>query len=199
MALARPIRSICVYCGSSPGVDPHHVTTAAEVGTALAAAGMQLVYGGASVGVMGALADAALAGGGRVIGVLPRGLFRREVAHQGLTELHEVESMHERKQLMFDLADAFVALPGGLGTLEELAEVTTWAQLGIHTKPIAVLDVAGFWTPLLDFLDSLVVEGFLPEATRQLILQVERVDGLLDALAAYQPPPAEGALTPGEI
>jgi uncharacterized protein (TIGR00730 family) len=165
----------------------------------LAGAGVQLVYGGASVGVMGALADAALAGGGRVIGVLPRGLFRREVAHQGLTELHEVRSMHERKQLMFDLSDAFVALPGGLGTLEELAEVTTWAQLGIHAKPIAVLDVGGFWTPLLDFLDSLVVEGFLPETSRQLILQVDRVDGLLDTLATYQPRPAEGDLTAEEI
>ena len=193
------IGSVCVYCGSSPGVDPRHVEVAAELGRVLAAAGVRLVYGGGSVGVMGALADAVLAEGGRVVGVLPRGLFRREVAHQGLTELHEVGSMHERKQLMFDLADAFVALPGGLGTLEELAEVTTWAQLGIHAKPIAVLDVGGFWTPLLDFLDSLVVEGFLPETSRQLILQVEAVDRLLDALAAYEPRPAESALTPDEM
>ena len=193
------IGSVCVYCGSSPGVDPRHVEVAAELGRVLAAAGVRLVYGGGSVGVMGALADAVLAEGGRVVGVLPRGLFRREVAHQGLTELHEVGSMHERKQLMFDLAEAFVALPGGLGTLEELAEVTTWAQLGIHAKPIAVLDVGGFWTPLLDFLDSLVVEGFLPETSRQLILQVEAVDRLLDALAAYEPRPAESALTPDEM
>jgi len=194
-----PVASVCVYCGSSPGIDGRHVAVARELGDMLAAADVQLVYGGASVGVMGALADAVLAGGGRVIGVLPRGLFRREVAHPGLTELHEVGSMHERKQLMFDLADAFVALPGGLGTLEELAEVTTWAQLGIHAKPIAVLDVHGFWTPLLNFLDSLVVEGFLPETSRQLVLQVDQVAGLLDALAAYQPPPPEGALTPEEI
>ena len=199
MAQAHPIRSVCVYCGSSAGVDPAHVSVATELGEVLAAAGVKLVYGGASVGVMGALANAVLAAGGEAVGVLPRGLFRREVAHTGLTELHEVGSMHERKQLMFDLADAFVALPGGLGTLEELAEVTTWAQLGIHGKPIAVLDVGGFWTPLLDFLDSLVVEGFLPEASRQLILQVEQVDRLLDALAAYQPPPSEGGLTPEEI
>ena len=193
------IGSVCVYCGSSTGTDPRHLVTAAELGRLLARSGVQLVYGGASVGVMGVLADAVLAEGGRAIGVLPRGLFRREVAHPGLTELHEVESMHERKQLMFDLADAFVALPGGLGTLEELAEVTTWAQLGIHHKPIAVLDVAGFWRPLLDFLDSLVVEGFLPETSRQLILQVDRVEDMLPALAAYEPPPSEGALTPEEI
>ena len=193
------IGSVCVYCGSSPGIDPRHVAMATELGGVLAGAGVRLVYGGGAVGVMGALADAALAGGGSVVGVLPRGLFQREVAHGHLTEMHEVGSMHERKQLMFDLADAFVALPGGLGTLEELAEVTTWAQLGIHRKPIAVLDVSGFWTPLLDFLDQLVVEGFLPETSRQLIMQVERVEDLLPALAAYQAPPAEGSLTAEEI
>jgi uncharacterized protein (TIGR00730 family) len=193
------IRSVCVYCGSSPGRDPRHARVAADVGRALAAAGVQVVYGGGSVGLMGAMADAALAAGGRVVGVLPRGLFRREVAHLGLTALHEVGSMHERKQLMFDLADAFVALPGGLGTLEELAEVATWAQLGIHDKPIAVVDVLGFWVPLLGFLDSLVTGGFLSPHSRRLILRVDRVDALLPALARYQPPPAEGALTAEEI
>jgi uncharacterized protein (TIGR00730 family) len=193
------IRSVCVYCGSSPGQDPRDARVAAEVGSALAGAGVQVVYGGGAVGLMGMLADAALAGGARVVGVLPRGLFRREVAHLGLTELHEVGSMHERKQLMFDLADAFVALPGGLGTLEELAEVATWAQLGIHDKPIAVVDVHGFWGPLLQFLDSLVAGGFLSRQSRRLIARVDRVDDLLPALARYHPPPAEGALTAEEI
>jgi uncharacterized protein (TIGR00730 family) len=194
-----PVRSLCVYCGSSPGTDPRHAAAAIELGTVLAAEGVQLVYGGGAVGLMGLLADAVLAGGGKVIGVLPRGLFSREVAHQGLTELHEVASMHERKQLMFDLADAFVALPGGLGTLEELAEVTTWAQLGIHRRPVAVLDVAGYWRPLADLLDGAVAGGFLPLHSRDLVLWVERVGDLLSALGAYQPPPAEGALTPEEI
>jgi uncharacterized protein (TIGR00730 family) len=140
-----------------------------------------------------------LAGGGEVIGVLPRGLFSREVAHTGVTQLIEVGSMHERKQRMTDLADAFVALPGGLGTLEELAEVTTWAQLGIHRRPVAVLDVTGYWQPLADLLDRAVTEGFLSEASRRLVLWVERVDDLLGALAAYAPPPAEGELTREEI
>jgi uncharacterized protein (TIGR00730 family) len=193
------IRSLCVYCGSSPGADRRHGQVARELGTLLAASGVQLVYGGASVGMMGSLADAALAGGGRVVGVLPRGLFRREVAHPGLTELHEVGSMHERKQLMFDLADAFVALPGGLGTLEELAEVATWAQLGIHSKPIAVLDPHGFWRLLLEFLDASVTEGFLSPRTRRLIVRVDRVGDLLAALDRYEAPPPEGALTAEEI
>jgi uncharacterized protein (TIGR00730 family) len=148
---------------------------------------------------MGAVADAALAGGGRVVGVLPRGLFSRELAHPGLTELHEVASMHERKQLMFDLSDGFVALPGGLGTLEELAEVATWAQLGIHGRPIAVVDPTGYWQPFAAFLERAVAEGFLRPASRDRMLWVDRVDDLLAALAAYQPRPAEGDLTPEEL
>lgn len=148
---------------------------------------------------MGVLADAALAGGGEVVGVLPRGLFSREVAHTGVTELIEVGSMHERKQRMFDLADAFVALPGGLGTLEELAEITTWAQLGIHRRPVAVVDVAGYWRPLADLLDRATAEGFISEASRRLVVWVERVDGLLPALEAYEPAPPEGRLTRDDI
>ena len=193
------IRSLCVYCGSSRGVDPRHTDVARRLGTLLAGEGIDLVYGGGSVGLMGAVADAALAGGGRVVGVLPRGLFARELAHPGLTELVEVASMHERKQLMFDRSDGFVALPGGLGTLEELAEVATWAQLGIHGRPIAVVDTGGYWQPLAAFLDRAVAEGFLRPPSRDRVLWVDRVDDLLPALAAYQPLPAEGDLTREEV
>jgi uncharacterized protein (TIGR00730 family) len=187
-----PIRSLCVYCGSSSGDDPRYTEVARQLGALLAAEAIELVYGGGAVGLMGVVADAALAGGGRVVGVLPRGLFSREVAHRTLTELHEVGSMHERKQLMVDLADGFVALPGGLGTLEELAEVATWAQLGIHSRPIAVVDVAGYWRPFAEFLDRAVADGFR-------LVWVDRVDDLLGALTAYEPPPAESDLTMEEI
>ena len=181
------VRAVCVYCGSSVGHDPRHAAAARDLGTLLAQRGIELVYGGGSVGLMGILADAALAAGGRVVGVLPKGLFSREVGHEGLTELHEVASMHERKQLMADRADAFVALPGGLGTLEELAEVATWAQLGIHRKPIVVVDVAGFWGPLAEVLDRAVTEGFLAPANRALVRWVDRVDEVLPAIAAADP------------
>jgi len=191
--------SLCVYCGSSPGLDPRHADAAIQLGSVLAAEGIQLVYGGGAVGMMGILADAVLAGGGRVVGVLPRGLFSREVAHAGLTELHEVASMHERKQLMVDLSDGFVALPGGLGTLEELAEVATWSQLGIHRLPVAVVDVAAYWQPLRAFLDGAVAGGFVTPESRDRILWVDRVDDLLDRLAAHRPPPPEGDLTRDEL
>jgi len=193
-----PVRSICVYYGSSSGNDGRHAAAARRLGTLFADRGIRLVYGGGAVGLMGALADAVLAGGGEVVGVLPRGLFRREVAHTGLTELIEVASMHERKQLMFDLSDAFVALPGGLGTLEELAEITTWAQLGVHTKPIVVLDEAGYWAGLRAFLDGAVAGGFLLAPSRDLIRWVDGVDGVLAAVASHRPPLPEGALTPDE-
>ena len=192
------IGSVCVYCGSSAGTDPRYRDAARRLGGRLAAEGVRLVYGGGAVGLMGELADAALAGGGEVVGVLPRGLFSREVAHPGLTELHEVASMHERKQLMFELSDAFVALPGGLGTIEELAEITTWAQLGIHRRPIAVVDVAGYWQPLRDLLARAADDGFLLPASRDLVVWVDEVDEVLAALASYRPPPPEGALTAGE-
>lgn len=184
-------RSLCVYCGSSPGFDPVHGDAARELGALLAANGIRLVYGAGAVGLMGIVADAVLAAGGEVVGVIPTGLFSREVGHRGLTELVEVGSMHERKQLMFELSDAFVALPGGYGTLEELAEMTTWAQLGIHSKPIAVLDVGGFWTPLLQFVDRAIAEGFVKEKQRGLIVAVDRVADLLGALAAYHVEPTE--------
>jgi uncharacterized protein (TIGR00730 family) len=159
------------------------------VGTLLARSGIRLVYGGGTVGLMGRVANAAMAAGGEVVGVIPRGLFEREVEHRGITELVEVTSMHERKQLMFDLADAFVALPGGLGTLEELAEVTTWAQLGIHAKPIAVLDLLGFWRPLLDWIDHAMTLGLIREKHRGLIVPVASVEELLPALTAYRAEP----------
>lgn len=164
------MRTVCVFCGSSDRVSPRYLDVARGFGALLAQEGLGLVYGGSSVGLMGACADAALAGGAEVTGVLPEGLFEREIAHRGLTKLLVVKSMHERKAGMAAHADAFVALPGGLGTLEELFEVLTWAVLGIHRKPIGLLDVDGFYAPLLSFLDGAVREGFLLPAHRSLLL-----------------------------
>jgi len=158
---------VAVYLGSSPGTRPEYAAAAAQTGRLLAEAGMGLVYGGASVGLMGVLADAALAAGGAVIGVIPGGLFDVEVAHRDLTRLEVVGSMHERKARMAELADGFAALPGGLGTLDELLEILTWQQLGLHRKPVALLDVGGFWEPLLGFVDGLVADGFVPAGSRQ--------------------------------
>ena len=148
----------------------------------MARRGLSLVYGGGSVGLMGELADAALRRGGRVIGVIPRSLWAREVNHTGLTELYEVGSMHERKQRMYDLSDAFIALPGGLGTLEELAEVATWSQLGLHSKPVVLLDVDGFWEPLVALLDRMVATGLLKPASRNLIQQARSANEALGVL-----------------
>ena len=182
------IRSLCVYCGSSVGRDPAHREAAAAVGTLMAASGVRLVYGGGAVGLMGVVADAVMAGGGEVIGVIPKGLFSNEVGHQGITELVEVDSMHQRKQRMAEEADAFLALPGGLGTLEELAEITTWAQLGIHAKPVGVLDLDGFWQPLLGFLDGAVEAGFLRPANRELVVRITDVDDVLAVLGGHHTP-----------
>ncbi len=173
--------AVCVYCGSSTGRDPVHAETARRVGRLLADSGIDLVYGGASVGLMGAVADGALAGRGRVIGVIPRGLFRSEVARRDLTELIEVNTMHERKRIMFERADAFVALPGGLGTLEEMTETATWMQLGIHSKPLVTLDVDGFWQPFHQMLDRFVELGFMK---RSPIVNVTTLEELLPALGA---------------
>jgi uncharacterized protein (TIGR00730 family) len=186
-----PIDAVCVYCGSSSGDSTAIRDAAAGLGKLLAERGIRLVYGGGSVGLMGILADAVLDAGGEVVGVIPKGLFAREVAHGGLTQMHEVSSMHDRKQLMHDLSDAFVALPGGLGTLEELAEITTWAQLGLHRKPIVVLDVDDFWEPLFALLDNAVRGGFLREENRMLVSRVSRVDQVLDAIARHDPPVLE--------
>ena len=192
------IASVCVFCGSSPARDPRYADLARALGTLLARRGTDLVYGGGSVGLMGEIADAALAAGGRVIGVIPTGLFSREVGHTSLTELHEVGSMHERKQLMYDLSDGFVALPGGLGTLEELAEVTTWSQLGLHAKPVVLLDVDGFWDPLAAQLDRMVAVGLLKPSNRELIQRAATPDEALSTLATARPPREEKWITPRE-
>jgi uncharacterized protein (TIGR00730 family) len=185
---ARSMQRICVFAGSSPGAQPEYAQAAGRLGRALAERGLGLVYGGSSVGLMGVLADAALGAGGEVIGVLPRGLFRREVAHTGLTHLHEVASMHERKSRMADLADAFIALPGGFGTFDELFEIVTWAQIGLHRKPIALLDVAGYFDPLLELVAHAAAEGFIPPANAGMLLVDRDPTALLDRLAAYTPP-----------
>ncbi len=186
------MQRICVFCGSSRGTRPAYAEAARALGTELARRKLGLVYGGSSIGLMGMLADAALAAGGEVIGVLPRGLFRREVAHTSLTELREVESMHERKALMAELADAFVALPGGYGTLDELFEIVTWAQLGLHRKPIGLLDVEQFFAQLLGYLRHVAQEGFIPSQHLNLLIRAETPAALLDHLLAYQPQPLAG-------
>jgi uncharacterized protein (TIGR00730 family) len=178
------VRAVCVFCGSSVPADARFRDAARALGALVASRDIALVYGGGRVGLMGELADAALARGGRVVGVIPAGLFAREVNHTGLTELREVASMHERKQMMYDLSDAFIALPGGLGTLEELAEVATWSQLGLHSKPVVLLDVGDFWNPLMTQLDRMVGTGLLKPANRDLIRHARSPEEALAVLAA---------------
>jgi uncharacterized protein (TIGR00730 family) len=191
MAETRAIRSVCVFCGSRPGADPAFGQAAADLGRAVAARGMTLVYGGARVGVMGVLADAALAAGARVVGVIPRALVSKEIAHDGLAELVLTGSMHERKDRMIALSDAFVCLPGGFGTYDELFEVVTLAQIGIHDRPIGLLDTRGFFAPLVALLQHTIANGFAaPEHERLLVVEPD-VDRLLDALVAFTPPPQE--------
>ncbi|HEU5320024.1 MAG TPA: TIGR00730 family Rossman fold protein [Methylomirabilota bacterium] len=182
------MKRICVFCGSSAGVRPEYAEAAREVAAELVGRGLGLVYGGGAVGLMGVLADAALAAGGEVIGVIPRPLASRELAHAGLTELHVVASMHERKATMARLVDGFVALPGGLGTLEETLEILTWAQLGIHTKPVGVLNVGGYYDGLRRFLRHAVAEGFVRPQYAALLLFAERPAQMLDRLAGWRPP-----------
>ena len=181
------MRRICVFSGSNPGRRPEYREAAQALGREMVARGLGLVYGGASVGMMGAIADSVLAGGGEVIGVIPRGLFRSEVAHEGLTQLHEVNSMHERKALMADLADGFIALPGGYGTFDELFEIITWEQLGIHTKPIGLLDVAGYFAPLLALIAHAVSQGFIPPRHSNIVIHESSPATLLDRLAMHRP------------
>jgi uncharacterized protein (TIGR00730 family) len=170
---------LCVFCGSATGTDPAHADLARALGTAMAARGVALVFGGGHVGLMGILADAVLAGGGEAIGVIPQALVDRELAHGGLTALHVTPTMHARKALMAELADGFVALPGGIGTLDEFFEIWTWAQLGIHAKPVALLDAGGFFAPLTGFLDGLVAQGFLRGEDRALLRVAGSVEELL--------------------
>tara|TARA_R110002124_G_scaffold62812_1_gene171607 strand:+ start:3166 stop:3747 length:582 start_codon:yes stop_codon:yes gene_type:complete len=179
---------ICVFCGSSAGNQPEYLDAAKQLGTALAKAGIDLVYGGAQVGLMGAVADAAIAAGGNVIGVIPRHLVERELAHTGLTELHEVSSMHERKAMMADLSDGFIALPGGVGTFEELFEVWTWGQLGHHQKPCALFNVSGYYDKLIAFLDHATTEGFMKQPYRDMLLVDAELDSLLSKVKHYEAP-----------
>lgn len=182
------LHTVCVYAGSSAGERPAYGEAAATLGRAIASSGRRLVYGGGAVGLMEVVADAALEAGGEVIGVIPRSLDEREIGHRGLTELRVVESMHERKMTMAELSDAFVALPGGVGTLEELVEVLTWTQLGLHDKPCSLLDVEGYYRPLLRFLDHAVAEGFLRAEHRGLLIAGDDPGELLERLAAWEAP-----------
>jgi uncharacterized protein (TIGR00730 family) len=177
-----------VFCGSSPGNSPVYLEAARHVGSVFADQGIELVYGGAGVGTMGAIADAVLEKGGVVHGVIPQSLVDREVAHPGLTSLKIVANLHERKAAMSELADAYLTLPGGAGTLEELFEVWTWAQLGLHAKPIALLDVGGFYQPMLEFLENVATEGFLVRDFREMLIVTADVAEALERFADYRPP-----------
>jgi uncharacterized protein (TIGR00730 family) len=180
--------TICVFCASSPGADPRYVAAAQAFGALVANSGRRIVYGGGNTGLMGALADATLAAGGEIIGVMPRHLVDREVAHTGLTRLDIVESMHERKARLAEMADGFVALPGGLGTLEEFTEIWTWGQLGLHRKPYGLLDVASYYSPLLTFLDHAVAERFVRPEHRAMVRVAEEPAALLASMEAAPPP-----------
>ena len=183
------LSSVCVYCGSHPGHRPEFREATEDLARRLASEGIGIVYGGGNVGLMGALADAALEAGGKVTGVIPESLIEREVAHRSLTELHVVSSMHRRKALMAELSDAFVALPGGLGTLEEMVEMATWGQLGFHRKPCALLDVCGYYGPLRELLQRMVAEGFLEKRHRDLLVVEKDPAELLHRLGSYRHPP----------
>ena len=182
------IGSVCVYCGSSKGTRPRYAAVARELGRELAAHRIRLIYGGGGIGLMAEVADAVMAAGGEVVGVIPELLQKREKGHRGITELRVVESMHERKATMADLADAFIALPGGYGTLEELFEVITWAQLGFHRKNIGLLNVAGYFDPLVSLIDHAVSEEFIRPDHRDLIVVEESVVAILDRLATHEMP-----------
>jgi uncharacterized protein (TIGR00730 family) len=183
----KKIASLCVYCGSAAGGSPTYADAARALGRELVRRDIGLVYGGGNVGLMGAIADEVMANGGRATGVIPEALMKREVGHHGLTELHVVKDMHERKAMMAELADGFIAMPGGFGTLEELFEVTTWAQLGLHQKPIGLLNVNGFYDRLTSFASHLVAEGFVRPDHAQLLMHAPDAVGLLDQFEHYVP------------
>jgi uncharacterized protein (TIGR00730 family) len=185
------MKTICIFCGSRSGARPVYAEAARRLGTALVARGLDMIYGGGHVGLMGVAADAVLAAGGRAVGVIVQSLVERELAHRGLTELHVVETMHQRKALMAERADAFVALPGGYGTGDELFEILTWAQLGFHARPIGLLNTAGYFDALLVWLDHMVREDFLRPRHRELLLVAEDVDPLLDRLREFKATPTE--------
>ncbi len=182
------MKRICVYCGSNPGKSAEFPESARTLAGELVQRDIGLVYGGASIGIMGEIADTVLARGGEVIGVIPQALVDKEVSHAGLTELRIVNSMHERKEIMADLAQGFIALPGGLGTIEEIFEVLTWAQLGFHQKPCALLNVKGYYNQLTQFLDHAVAQGFVTETHRKMLLVEEDPQSLLEVMASYNAP-----------
>jgi len=182
------LQSVCVFCGSSPGLDPAYTEAARSLGRTLAKANIRLVFGGGHVGLMGVVSNAAIEAGGEAIGVIPKFLVERELAHTGLTDLRIVGSMHERKAMMSDLSEGFITLPGGTGTLEEFFEILTWAQLGEHEKPCGLLNVAGYYAPLLTVFDQMVNRGFLSEPNRDLVLVESEPERLLQRLESYQPP-----------
>ncbi|MDQ3137618.1 MAG: TIGR00730 family Rossman fold protein [Gemmatimonadota bacterium] len=191
MATDRPIARLCVFCGTNAGSRAEYGAAARELGTLLAEEGIELVYGGASVGIMGELADAVQEGGGHVTGIIPQQLIQKEAAHRGIQDLIVVASMHQRKSQMADLSDGFIALPGGIGTLEGFFEILTWGQLGIHAKPCGILNIAGYFDALTTFLDHAVEEDFLTEAHRGTIMVESSPQALLERMRAYEPP--EGA------
>jgi uncharacterized protein (TIGR00730 family) len=194
----RKMRAICVYCGSNAGARPEYAESARRVGTLLAERGIRIVYGGGRVGLMGIVADAATAAGGEVIGIIPHSLDRREIAHRGVSELRVVNSMHERKALMNELSDGFIALPGGFGTFEELCEMLTWAQLGIHRKPVGLLNVAGYYDPLTQLFDHAVAERFLHPDHRSLLLSHTDPASLLQQMRHFASPITVKWLESGE-
>ena len=192
------MQRICVFCASNPGHNPVYLALARSLGVLMAQRKHTVVFGGGRVGLMGALADGALGAGGEVIGVMPHALVQREAAHRALTQLHIVDTMHERKAMLAELSDGFIAMPGGIGTLEELFETWTWGHLGVHAKPIALLDVADYWKSLVMFLDHMGEEGFMRPNTRELLLIDDNAPRLLDRMTAYVSPPVTRWLRPGQ-
>lgn len=196
--MAATLQRVCVYCASNDGVRSEYLAAARQMGTVIAQRGYALVYGGGGTGLMGALANATLAAGGEVIGVMPHALVQREAAHQGLTALHVVDSMHERKAMLTEMADAFIALPGGLGTLEEFFETWTWAQLGVHHKPVGLLDVAQYWQSLVTMLNHMEAEGFMRGTPQEWLVMETDPARLLDRLVTFEPPQARRWLRLGD-
>ena len=190
------MKSIAVYCGSSAGKRAIYTEVAKEMGGLLAKRNMRLVYGGGKVGLMGVVADAVMDAGGEVIGVIPGFLNHKEIGHTGVTELHVVESMHERKMLMFNESDGFIAMPGGFGTMDELFEILTWAQLGLHPKPIGILNVDGYYNPFIQHVNHMMEEGFLKPIYRNMLLEAETPEALLEAMEAYVAPDVKPWLKP---
>ena len=182
------MRRVCVFCGSSAGTHPNYVSQMVRLGQAIAARGLELVYGGGRIGLMGVIADTVLAQGGKVTGVIPQAIMKAEVAHMGLTQLQVVQDMHDRKAMMMQLSDAFIAAPGGIGTMEEMFEIWTWGQLGLHTKPLGFYNVENYFQPLQGFLDHMAAQGFVHDRHRQMAIQSDQPENLLDQLAAFEHP-----------